>query len=201
MQLNRFGDRRLGTTRYGPIRCFFAVFSANGRFGNLGSLLRSRLNPQPAAWAVDAAKGTLRSLRRAAIATGSICVMSPNRRVSCAAASPPIPMTFTQPLALGRKFVVPLCRGHHRAVHRARDERAWWRQAAIDPIKVARRLWKETRGLGQRRSSRPAAPRQHAAAASSDSSPEKEETCAPATSQEGARSPDLSVAGPDRLDA
>jgi hypothetical protein len=23
-------------------------------------------------------------------------------------------------------------------------ERAWWRQAGIDPIKVARRLWKET---------------------------------------------------------
>jgi hypothetical protein len=25
--------------------------------------------------------------------------------------------------------------GHHRAVHRSRDERAWWRQAGIDPIK------------------------------------------------------------------
>ena len=65
---------------------------------------------------------------------------------------------FTQPRALGRKvsdeFAVPLCRGHHRAVHRSRDERAWWKQAGIDPIKVARRLWKETRGLGQRRSQR-----------------------------------------------
>jgi hypothetical protein len=63
--------------------------------------------------------------------------------------SDPHHLGFTQPRALGRKvsdeFAVPLCRGHHRAVHRARDERAWWKQAGIDPIKVARKLWKETR--------------------------------------------------------
>jgi hypothetical protein len=54
-----------------------------------------------------------------------------------------------QPRALGRKasdeFAVPLCRMHHRAAHRATDERAWWKAAGIDPIKTARRLWKETR--------------------------------------------------------
>jgi hypothetical protein len=27
-------------------------------------------------------------------------------------------------------------------VHRAGDEKAWWKQADIDPIKVARKLWK-----------------------------------------------------------
>src|SRR5262249_50292686 len=47
--------------------------------------------------------------------------------------SDPHHLGFTQPRALGRKvsdeFAVPLCRGHHRAVHRSRDERAWWRQA------------------------------------------------------------------------
>jgi hypothetical protein len=68
--------------------------------------------------------------------------------------SDPHHLGFTQPRALGRKvsdeFAVPLCRGHHRAVHRSRDERAWWRQAGIDPIKVARRLWKATHGMGQR---------------------------------------------------
>ena len=67
--------------------------------------------------------------------------------------SDPHHLGFTQPRALGRKvsdeFVVPLCRGHHRALHRSRDERAWWRQIGIDPIKVARRLWKETRGMGK----------------------------------------------------
>jgi hypothetical protein len=30
-------------------------------------------------------------------------------------------------------------------VHRAGDEKAWWKQAGIDPIKVARKLWKRTR--------------------------------------------------------
>ena len=43
------------------------------------------------------------------------------------------------------EFAVPLCRVHHRAVHRARDERAWWQTTGIDPIKVARKLWKDTR--------------------------------------------------------
>ena len=56
---------------------------------------------------------------------------------------------FVQPRALGRKasdeYAVPLCRSHHRAVHRAGDEKAWWKQAEIDPIKVARKLWKRTR--------------------------------------------------------
>jgi hypothetical protein len=55
---------------------------------------------------------------------------------------------FLQPRALGRKasdeFAVPLCRSHHRAVHRAGDEKTWWKQAGIDPIKVARKLWKHT---------------------------------------------------------
>src|SRR5262249_25685292 len=67
--------------------------------------------------------------------------------------SDPHHLGFTQPRALGRKvsdeFAVPLCRGHHRAVHRSCDERAWWRQAGLDPIKVARRLWKATRGIGE----------------------------------------------------
>jgi hypothetical protein len=76
-----------------------------------------------------------------------------------------------------------------RAVHRAGDERAWWRQAGIDPIKVARRLWKATHGMGQRRSQRPALPRPHDAAASSD--PKNEDISAAATPQEEARLPDL----------
>ena len=63
--------------------------------------------------------------------------------------SDPHHLRFTQPRALGRKvsdeFAVPLCRAHHRAVHRVGDERAWWNASGIDPVKVARRLWKETR--------------------------------------------------------
>jgi hypothetical protein len=58
-------------------------------------------------------------------------------------------LRFVQPRALGRKtsdeFAVPLCRIHHRAAHRAGDERAWWKAAGIDPLKIARKLWKDTR--------------------------------------------------------
>jgi ERF superfamily len=109
--------------------------------------------------------------------------------------SDPHHLSFTQPRALGRKvsdeFAVPLCRGHHRAVHRSRDERAWWRQAGIDPTKVARRLWKATHGLGPRRSKRAVLPQSQAAAASSDPTPENEEISATATRQEETRLPDL----------
>jgi len=63
--------------------------------------------------------------------------------------SDPHHLRYLQPRALGRKasdeFAVPLCRVHHRAAHRARDEQAWWQASGIDPIKVARKLWKDTR--------------------------------------------------------
>jgi hypothetical protein len=107
--------------------------------------------------------------------------------------SDPHHLGFTQPRALGRKvsdeFAVPLCRGHHRAVHRSRDERGWWRQAGIDPIKVARRLWKETHGMGPRRPRREVSPRPQGAAASSD--PRSEDISTTATAQEESRLPDL----------
>ncbi len=107
--------------------------------------------------------------------------------------SDPHHLGFTQPRALGRKvsdeFAVPLCRGHHRAVHRSRDERAWWRQGGIDPIKVARRLWKQTHGMGQPRSQRATLPRPHGAAASSD--PKNEDITATETTHEETRLPDL----------
>jgi ERF superfamily len=63
-------------------------------------------------------------------------------------------LRFTQPRALGRKvsdeFAVPLCRTHHDAAHAALDEQAWWKSIGIDPVKVARKLWKETL-VGKRR--------------------------------------------------
>jgi hypothetical protein len=62
--------------------------------------------------------------------------------------SDPHHLRYTQPRALGRKasdeFAVPLCRTHHRAAHHAADEQAWWKSIGIDPIKVARKLWKDT---------------------------------------------------------
>ena len=58
-------------------------------------------------------------------------------------------LTFTQPRALGRRvsdeFVVPVCRTHHRELHRSGNEAAWWQRLNIDPIPVALRLWQQTR--------------------------------------------------------
>jgi hypothetical protein len=63
--------------------------------------------------------------------------------------SDPHHLRYPQPRALGHKasdeFAVPLCRMHHREVHRAGDERIWWKAAGIDPLKVAHKLWKEAR--------------------------------------------------------
>jgi hypothetical protein len=57
-------------------------------------------------------------------------------------------LRFAQTRALGRKvsdeFTVPLCRGHHREVHRHGDEAAWWATAGIEPSAAARTLWLET---------------------------------------------------------
>jgi hypothetical protein len=57
-------------------------------------------------------------------------------------------LRFAQSRALGRKvsdeFTVPLCRGHHREVHRYGDEAKWWGEAGIDPTIPARELWLET---------------------------------------------------------
>ena len=53
--------------------------------------------------------------------------------------------------ALGRKvsdeFTVPLCRGHHREIHRCGDEAVWWKKTGIDPSAAARVLWLKTHPL------------------------------------------------------
>ena len=60
-------------------------------------------------------------------------------------------LRFVQSRALGRKvsdeFTVPLCRGHHREVHRCGDEAAWWSNAGIEATVTARALWLETHSL------------------------------------------------------
>jgi hypothetical protein len=60
-------------------------------------------------------------------------------------------LRFVQRQALGRKvsdeFTVPLCRRHHRELHRRGDEVAWWQTAGIDPRASARALWLQTHPL------------------------------------------------------
>jgi hypothetical protein len=43
------------------------------------------------------------------------------------------------------EFTVPVCRVHHRELHRTDDEAAWWRRLNIDPLPVALKLWQQTR--------------------------------------------------------
>jgi hypothetical protein len=63
--------------------------------------------------------------------------------------SDPHHLTFTQPRALGRRvsdeFIVPVCRVHHRELHRSGNEAAWWQRLNIDPVPMALRLWQHTR--------------------------------------------------------
>jgi len=63
-------------------------------------------------------------------------------------------LTFAQPRALGHRvsdeFTVPVCRIHHRELHRSGDEAAWWQKLNINPLAVALRLWQHTRLNGER---------------------------------------------------
>ncbi len=62
--------------------------------------------------------------------------------------SDPHHLRFAQPRALGLKvsdeFTVPLCRGHHRQLHQAGNEVAWWGNLKIKPLEIAKQLWAQT---------------------------------------------------------
>jgi hypothetical protein len=62
--------------------------------------------------------------------------------------SDPHHLRFAQPRAIGLKvsdeFTVPLCRGHHRELHQAGNEPAWWEKLNIKPLEVAKGLWEQT---------------------------------------------------------
>jgi ERF superfamily len=62
--------------------------------------------------------------------------------------SDPHHIKFAELRALGRKvsdrFTVPLCRLHHRELHRRGNERLWWQNKGINPLPVAAALWTET---------------------------------------------------------
>jgi hypothetical protein len=60
-------------------------------------------------------------------------------------------LKFAEQRAMGRKvsdkFTVPLCRLHHRELHRRGDERAWWGTQGLDPLPVAAAFWARTHGV------------------------------------------------------
>jgi hypothetical protein len=88
--------------------------------------------------------------------------------------SDPHHLRSSQPRALGRKvsdeFTVPLCRTHHREVHREANEAAWWGRFGIDPYRVAAALWAQSR-LGQPAVELPNHPPSLATAATSPAAP------------------------------
>jgi len=59
--------------------------------------------------------------------------------------SDPHQLRFAQSRALGRKvsdgFTVPVCRTHHREIHRCSDEASWWWNSGVEPLVAARTLW------------------------------------------------------------
>jgi hypothetical protein len=59
---------------------------------------------------------------------------------------------FAQPRALNRKvsdeYTVPVCRVHHRELHRYGDEASWWAGANVDPLPLALELWRRSRSAG-----------------------------------------------------
>jgi hypothetical protein len=62
--------------------------------------------------------------------------------------SDPHHLRFAQPRAIGLKvsdeFTVPLCRGHHRQLHQAGNEEAWWKSLRINALAIARSLWEQS---------------------------------------------------------
>src|SRR5499427_7825449 len=63
--------------------------------------------------------------------------------------SDPHHLRFAQPRAIGLKvsdeFTVPLCRGHHRQLHQAGNEEAWWALRNITALEISKDLWAQTR--------------------------------------------------------
>jgi hypothetical protein len=55
---------------------------------------------------------------------------------------------FAQPRALGRKvsdeYTVPICRLHHRELHRYGDEVSWWSGVNVNPVPIALELWRRS---------------------------------------------------------
>jgi hypothetical protein len=54
-------------------------------------------------------------------------------------------LKFAERPAMGRKvsdkFTVPVCRIHHRDLHRRGNERSWWEGQGIDPLPIAASFW------------------------------------------------------------
>ena len=122
----------------------------------LPSHSESRLAPvnNAVAWHIDKAALTLGEPRRYRDRAHLRFVSAQPCLVCGRRPSDPHHLRFAQPRALGRRvsdeFTVPLCRSHHRALHRHGDEAAWWQSNKVDAVMVAHKLWQRTRLDGPR---------------------------------------------------
>jgi hypothetical protein len=57
-------------------------------------------------------------------------------------------------LKVSDEFTVPLCRGHHRQLHQAGNEAAWWEDLDINALEIAQTLGRKPReDISDRRTS------------------------------------------------
>ena len=116
---------------------------------------------EPDCVVASAAPGSRAGSRRTRLAAKTIRLRDKEHRtfvsrqpclVCGRAPTDPHHLRFAQPPALGRKvsdeFTVPVCRLHHREIHRQGDEAAWWKKAGIEPLSAALTLWRQTHPLG-----------------------------------------------------
>jgi hypothetical protein len=137
-----------------------------GRVASFAAEVSSKSEALPAALPTRRSKGSKKRGRPEAIDKSVLTFAEPRRmrdreHVKFVASHPCLicgrqpsdahHLRFTQSRALGRKvsdeFTVPLCRGHHREIHRSSGEAAWWQRTNIDPTVSARALWLQTHPL------------------------------------------------------
>jgi hypothetical protein len=63
------------------------------------------------------------------------------RKNAVGRASPQICRTGGDGRKVSDKFSVPVCRIHHRDLHKRGNERSWWEGQDIDPLPIAANLW------------------------------------------------------------
>ena len=107
--------------------------------------------PEPAAGRIDKSVLTIAEPKRLRDKAHLGFVASQPCLVCGRQPSDPHHLRFAQPRAIGLKvsdeFTVPLCRGHHRQLHQAGNEKGWWDDLKIDALEIAKELWGKSRTM------------------------------------------------------
>ncbi len=147
---------QLATTDAQTVEAAFAA-----RLSQLGELATVRPRELTSEWPSDQSPSTADQRRRAVIAIGKPVRERDRDHLRFVAAQPCLVcgrtpsdahhIKFAEQRAMGRKvsdrFTVPICRLHHRELHRRGNERAWWENQGIDPLPIAASLWERTHAV------------------------------------------------------